>query len=133
MTTVEAKYITTKLVAVTCPNCGLVFGLGDGHVEALQRSKGSFSCPSCQLPGGWYGPSAAEKERDRLAADLRWKAQQLETERARRATAEASARALKGAVTKARKRATAGVCPHCTRSFENVRVHMTSKHPEWKP
>jgi hypothetical protein len=43
----------------------------------------------------------------------------------------ASHRATKGALTKAKKRAAAGVCPCCHRTFQNVARHMRSKHPEY--
>lgn len=69
------------------------------------------------------------------AAKLR---RQLESERhkagrlaAELDQAEASARAYKGAATRARKRAGAGVCPCCKRSFSQLRRHMASKHPDF--
>jgi len=48
-------------------------------------------------------------------------------------TEERSHRATRGQLTKAKKqvhRAEHGVCPHCKRSFQNLRRHVESKHPE---
>jgi hypothetical protein len=42
---------------------------------------------------------------------------------------ERSNAALKGVVTKTKKRVGKGVCPCCNRHFENVERHMQSKHP----
>lgn len=59
--------------------------------------------------------------------------QRRQAERDLREHTEAKLRAQKGATTRARKRAAAGVCPCCHRSFENVRRHMTEKHPGFDP
>lgn len=40
-------------------------------------------------------------------------------------------RATKGVVTKIKKRVSKGVCPCCNRSFENLKNHMESQHPEY--
>ena len=39
--------------------------------------------------------------------------------------------AAKGQISKLKKRASAGVCPCCNRSFQNLRRHMGNKHPEF--
>ena len=41
--------------------------------------------------------------------------------------------ATRGHLTRARKRAAAGVCPCCHRHFENVERHVKFKHPDFKP
>lgn len=43
--------------------------------------------------------------------------------------AERRVSAAKGQVTKLKNRTAAGVCPCCTRSFENLKRHMATKHP----
>jgi hypothetical protein len=61
---------------------------------------------------------AAERARhDQTRAELR------ETERRRRAE--------RGAKTKLKKRAAAGVCPCCNRTFKQLASHMTAMHPEF--
>lgn len=44
---------------------------------------------------------------------------------------ERKRRALKGNITKLKRRAAAGVCPCCTRTFQNLARHMETKHPEF--
>lgn len=43
------------------------------------------------------------------------------------------ANGYKGHATRITKRAKAGVCPCCNRSFENLRRHMASQHPTFTP
>jgi hypothetical protein len=38
--------------------------------------------------------------------------------------------ATKGHLTRVKKRVHRGVCPHCNRSFEDLRRHMRSKHKD---
>ena len=46
---------------------------------------------------------------------------------------ERSHRSTRGALTKARRRAAAGVCPCCKRSFQNVARHVAHMHPDFQP
>ena len=39
--------------------------------------------------------------------------------------------AYKGVLGKTRKRIAAGVCPCCTRTFQNLRRHMQTQHPDY--
>lgn len=67
---------------------------------------------------------------ERQLANARDRSAQLAAERDQ---AEASARAYKGVATKARKRAKAGVCPCCNRTFQQLARHMASQHPTFDP
>ena len=49
-----------------------------------------------------------------------------------REEAEASLQATKGVVTRLKKRAIAGVCPCCNRTFQQLAAHMAHKHPDYK-
>jgi hypothetical protein len=95
----------------------------DGHADVF-----GIYCPlgHSHVPAG---ESLVEKTRRELEAS-RDRAAQLAAERDQ---AEASARAYKGAATRARKRAGAGVCPCCNRTFKQLAQHMKSKHPDFDP
>jgi len=54
---------------------------------------------------------------DRLHAEIRDKNKSLS--------------ATKGVVTRMKSRAANGVCPCCKRSFQNLKRHMTTKHPKF--
>jgi hypothetical protein len=101
---------------------------GDRDVTSIYCPLGHGHVPS--------GKGEAELLRERLAAEekrlqaARDNAARLAAERDQ---AEASARAYKGAATRARKRAAAAVCPCCKRSFVQLRRHMETKHPDYDP
>jgi len=87
------------------------------------RDHKDFYCPAGH-PQHYVGETDADKlrraeQRNRALKD------QLDA-------AEASRAAYKGQATKYRNqvaRAENGVCPHCNRSFVDLRRHMGSKHP----
>jgi hypothetical protein len=133
---VPARTITwsATLTVVDCCNCGILFGVPqdlDKRNRANHRS--TFWCPNGHEQH-YSGPTEAQKLRDELArterqrdcarasADAGW-------DQAR--AAERSASAYKGRVTRLKNRAAAGVCPCCTRSFENLHRHMESQHPDF--
>ena len=83
--------------------------------------------------------SYTESEKDRLSKklksveeDLRRTESRLASEKAQRKFAEHRVRAEKGAKTKLKNRIANGVCPCCTRSFQNLQRHIETKHPEFK-
>lgn len=119
----------------------MAIGLSKSWVDsarALGHFRQQFWCPYCGNQQGW-GQSKHEREiavltaeRDRLARNARW-----QEERKNEALAEAdhfrrSRDGMKGALRKVKIRVGRGVCPCCNRSFENLRRHMESKHPEVK-
>lgn len=120
---------TVELVVVEC-TCGILFGIPKRLKESALAHRGpkgwSITCP---LGHSWHYTGDDEivrvkKERDRereYSARLRAELDQT----------EASLRATKGVVTKLKKRASAGVCPCCNRSFQNVARHMATKHPDF--
>ncbi|MCA1832584.1 MAG: hypothetical protein LC750_07605 [Actinobacteria bacterium] len=118
---------TEELVTVVC-TCGINFAVPRAlKSQALDHRGPSGKHIYCPLGHLWHysGKTEADKLREQLA-----------TERTRiefwREEAEAKAKQLrttKGQLTKARKRAQAGVCPCCNRSFVQLARHMKSKHP----
>jgi hypothetical protein len=120
---------TETLTVVHC-TCGMAFAIPDSLNDQLLDNRGprgkSVYCP---LGHRWHytGQTDAERERAaRQAAERREKAvrELLQHE-------ERSHAATKGQLTKTKKqvhRAEHGVCPHCKRSFQDLRRHMESKH-----
>lgn len=120
--------------------CGVYFGLDDGFIRARKEDHATFYCPNGH-PRWWPpGSSDAEKERKkRISAEeeaTRVRAQ-LDQVRASNATLRRSRSALKGEVTKARKRAARTQCPvaDCKRTFAptNMQRHVEVEHPHWHP
>lgn len=114
---------------VTCCACGLTFGVPETWVEKRREAHDTFYYPNGHSLV-FRGKTAAEKERERLQA-------QLDMERRSkdywRTAAESQKRAhatTKGKLTRTLNRVHKGVCPHCNRSFENLARHMATKHQE---
>jgi DNA-binding transcriptional regulator YiaG len=123
-----AEYVVnTWLETETCCNCGMVFAMPKDFQQKKRNNPGStFYCPSGH--GQHYvGETKAQKlqreleQRESQLADARDQANRLMAER------DAAAKAHK----KMRTRVANGVCPCCNRSFENLRNHMQSQHPEY--
>lgn len=125
----------TDLVTEECYRCGVLFAmpksLRDSALKHTQKAPGetiSFYCPNGHSQS-YVGENEAQKLRRQLEA------QRDETARQRslRDQADASARAYKGAATRARNRSKNGVCPCCGRTFQQLARHMKSQHPEFDP
>lgn len=119
------------LVVEECPTCAVIYAipqlLKDKALQHRGPSGKSIHCPNGH---SWHytGKTEAEKLREQL---------ERERERAGRITAdrdqiEASLRATRGVVTRMKNRASAGVCPCCNRTFQQLARHMQAKHPEFR-
>lgn len=120
-----------QLVVTTCW-CGIAHAVPEAlydHMKAQKRD--GLKQPGVYCPLGHVWVISGEGEAEKLRKEL-------ERERSRRARIaaerdqmQASLSATRGVVTRMKKRASAGVCPCCNRSFENVRRHMANRHPDY--
>lgn len=118
-----------KLTTIECYSCSVLFAMPETLNKRLLRDGGEFFCPN------GHGQIYAETEAARLRKKIEGMAVQSEHDKRMRKRAEQEAEvarrqaaARKGQITKLKKRSAAGVCPVCTRSFENLRRHMQTKH-----
>lgn len=131
---------TETLVVKHCW-CGIPHAVPWNLADKQQRDHDAGKTPKgiyCPLGHVWV-PSG-EPKTERLQREL-----DREKERRARAIADrdqalASERAQRGAATRARnerdrvrKRAKAGVCPCCKRTFKALAAHMKTKHPDYDP
>lgn len=129
----ETLTYTGKLVVNTCW-CGIRHAVPEElERHRLRQHHNGRQVDSIYCPLGHAYVPAGKPETERLQESL-----QRERDRSARLAAEAeqakaSARAHKGAATKARKRAKAGVCPCCNRTFKQLARHMESQHPDFDP
>ena len=129
------SYLGVQLVTEQCCKCGVHFGLEKGHREGLLKdgSKRGFFCPNGHQQ--FYMEGEADKlrrERDRLQQQLAQK-DEINWQREQRKGAERQVAAAKGQITRLKKRANAGVCPCCNRTFSNMARHMKTMHPDHDP
>ena len=115
---------------ITCPICGVVYGLQNTHFEGMRDDGGSWSCPN----GHWR--TFKETLTDRLKAEIKEKNRLLENSRSAESALsrrlESNRRRLsatQGVVTRFKKRIQIGKCPECASEFKNLRRHMLKKHP----
>ncbi|MCV2395957.1 hypothetical protein OEB99_16700 [Actinotalea sp. M2MS4P-6] len=130
---------STTITVLTCPTCGMPFGISVDFERRRRADHQDFYCPAGHEQG-FYGKSKQEQEIDRLRderaqADRRRRLAE-DSERFYRDQATAarrSAAAHKGHATRIRNMIANGVCPvpGCHRSFTNVRRHMATKHPDY--
>jgi hypothetical protein len=124
MTTIIRTYTQ---IEIDCCNCGITFTMPDWFYERAQNDSAiMFYCP--QGHSQHYAKSRVTKLQERLEraeARERHAKDQLEA-------SERSKAAIKGQVTKLKKRAKAGVCPCCNRSFVQLQKHIAGQHPDFK-
>jgi len=129
----ETLNYSGKLVVEVCW-CGMRHAVPSELSDFQQRqhdegrSAMAIYCPlgHSHVPAGKSKVKQVEEERERARNEAATRA-------AERDQAEASARAHKGVATRARKRAAAGVCPCCKRTFKQLARHMENKHPDFDP
>lgn len=127
----QIKYIKAEVTDIECCECGLRFSVPTAWERNRREKHDNFWCPnghSLSFPS----ESRAEKAERELAAAKAQHKTELEWERHRREAAERSAAAHKGKVTGIKNRIGNGVCPCCKRSFQNLKRHMCTKHPDFK-
>lgn len=120
----------------TCYSCKVEFMMADHtHAVAMEkREKFNFCCPYGHEQHYVSGESELDKlrrERDRLKQNEAWYNDALKDAREARDLAERRRAAAKGQITRLKKRAAAGVCPCCNRTFSDLARHMAGKHPEF--
>lgn len=114
-----------------CGECGVLFALTKSYIENRGQDGERWHCPNGH-PWVFTGKTREQKlqaELERERDHSAWLVAELDQKKA-------SLRATKGVVTRKRKelaRVKAGVCPCCSRTFQNLARHMKSKHPEFEP
>lgn len=111
---------------VHCCTCGMAFGMPVEVERARRDDHKWFYCPAGHQQH-YTGKSEAQKLKDELARNtakldqVQNRNQQLIRER------DTIAKAHR----KMRVRVMNGVCPCCNRSFDNLRAHMSTQHPDF--
>ena len=113
-----------EMIETDC-TCGLPFALPKRLYNSVYKDGGTFYCPA----GHALSWEETETDRQRRRADKL--AQQVAQRDDEITNLENQKRAAKGQITKLKKRASAGVCPCCHRTFQNVASHMQNRHPEF--
>lgn len=112
----------------TCCACGIPFFMPTYHYKRLLANKGeSFYCPNGHSMS-FTGPTEAQKLKEQLEKVKQEKDKQEQELQNKWLDALGEKYKLE----KQLKRIHKGVCPCCNRSFQNLKRHMETKHPEIK-
>lgn len=118
--------VTTTFIAVECATCGCMFGVSKTLDEHRQSDHLDFYCPNGHRLA-YQGKSREEK----LKKQLDDTSAALARSQSAFATLKREKAAVKGQLTKTKKRVANGVCPCCNRTFQNLGRHMHGQHPEY--
>lgn len=121
---------TADLSVCECANCHMDFAITKKFMEDRRNDHKTFYCPSGH-PNVFREESELERtrrERDQAIQRAAYKDDEIRRERERKEHAQNTSRTYKGHLTRTRRRISAGVCPCCNRTFQNLARHMESKH-----
>lgn len=102
--------------------CGMDFAMTEDFYLHTKETGETWYCPKGH-PRVWGGETTT-RQLERSQAQKRHLEDQL-------SAAVADAERTRVELLRERQRFANGVCPCCNRSFENVRRHMKSQHPEY--
>lgn len=121
---------SSMLCIVTCPTCSTVHAIPTSLNERMTDRPGP-SGKSAFCPNGHQWCYVGLSEADKLRKQLERANARAQAAKDQAAAAERSKANMKGQMTKARKRAAAGVCLCCHRSFSSAQMtrHMKTQHP----
>lgn len=107
--------------------CGHAIVMTPEHYKVCRDEGRPFYCTVCGTCRKFVG----ELEADRLRRERDAALQREETLKAMRKNLEVALAKEQASKLRLKKRVTNGVCPCCTRSFQNVKRHIANKHPEY--
>lgn len=125
------EFTTQAVYACDCITCGVPVFMPSALKTQRLRDHSNFYCCNGHSQH-WPGKSKEEQLREELEAEKAKRTEDVRRERLLRESAERSAAAARGQVTKIKNRVGNGVCPCCNRSFQNLQRHMHTKHPNFK-
>lgn len=116
---------TIQFVMEGCCNCGIPFMLPAYHQRRLIGTQEIFYCPN----GHSQAYSGPTKDQQAIKG-LKQREAQLQREKEEYLNKYLDEMNAKDKLEKQLKRIHKGVCPCCNRSFQNLKNHMETKHPE---
>lgn len=115
------------LVSLVCGKCGVRHAIPAVIYDTALEEGGFWTCPNGHSRGFHQGrrqKEAVVRERDRLKQENARLAEEA-------AAAERSRQRAAADLRRHKKRAAAGTCPCCSRTFANMARHLKTQHPEF--
>lgn len=125
--------LDVRLSTISCSECGITFAVPDVWDRDRRRDHKTFYCPNGhgQVYKGESDLEQAKAEAEALRGRLAAARQSAKFLREEKERVERSRSAIKGQLTKVKRRVAHGVCPCCNRHFDDLARHMGTKHPEY--
>ncbi len=123
------------MIIKECQTCGVLHTFPKIIHDNRYRDGGYWHCPNGHQWGWKEGNEEREAirlERDRLKQQAAQKDDEIRQLRFEMMHVEMQRDEAKAKHVNARKRAGAGMCPCCKRTFSQVARHMKTKHPAFK-
>lgn len=118
-----------NLETIVCYSCGVPFAIPDNLKRHFHETKESFYCPNGHRQ--CYTKSTEDFLREKLQQQAEKSKIELERMERQRNDAIKDRIVLKGKLTKVNNRIKNGVCPCCNRTFQDLQMHMKTKHPDF--
>jgi hypothetical protein len=122
----------TNWAPITCCDCGMTFHVPEFWRRERLEKGGGFHCPNGHPLR--YGETELDRLRKQVEQEKKraeWARTEAEDWRKQCEASNRTSAAVRGHLTRVKKRIAAGVCPCCKRSFRNVERHMRNKHPDY--
>ena len=126
-----AKYMANDLTELQCGSCGVFHAIPTAMYVSCRDEGGFWHCPNGHSRG--WGTGTIQAERDRLKQKVAQLDDEVKEARAARAAADMALVGAEKKLAATKRRAVAGVCPCCHRTFGNVQRHIKTKHPNVVP
>lgn len=121
-----SKYVDQiYMVTEECCNCGMTFAMTQDFKNRRLKDKKPFYCP-----GGHGQHYMGKSEEQKLQDELNRVRNQRDAEAGRAVLLEQQRDNISKSYRRMRNRVSNGVCPCCNRTFQNLREHMKTQHPE---
>ena len=111
--------------SLSCSQCGIWFALDQEKYRRCKENGEDFYCSNGHVL------IFTTNEVSKLKKRLEWAEKNRDNANNRAGRAERSNTALKGVITRTKKRIGAGTCPCCKRTFQQLSRHMNNKHPNY--
>ena len=120
-------YKTETYSVINCAKCGIGFGIPEDYERQLRSDCGTFYCPSGHTQ--WFPGKTDQQRINELKAQVASKNDLLASTQRELDKRYRLQRAAEGKTRAIKRRVANGVCPCCTRTFQNLAAHMANKHP----
>ena len=120
-------YQTATYNILNCYKCGIGFGVPSEFERQRRSDRQSFFCPSGHSQ--WFPGKTDEQRVRELQAQVASKNDLLASTQRELNKRHRLQRAAEGKTRAIKRRVANGVCPCCTRTFQNLAAHMANKHP----